>query len=162
MFEKAICFFLTQDYDSSWRCGMLDRSKVVSALQSKREQFTTYQSEQRRQSSQASDKLAKFGQLTAAAVRQALADRNIEWPGAEPTPELDQAQQLRLIEFGGWFGAGPLDLAICDCLLYGFGREPAKLGELVTCLRGLAALLALVCGKLLALRLQRIDDFATV
>ena len=30
------------------------------------------------------------------AVRQALADRNIEWPGAEPTPELDQAQQLRL------------------------------------------------------------------
>ena len=39
---------------------MLDRSKVVSALQSKREQFTTYQSEQRRQSSQASDKLAQF------------------------------------------------------------------------------------------------------
>ncbi len=75
---------------------MLDRSKVVNALQSKREQFTTYQSEQRRQSSQASDKLAQFGQLTAAAVRQALADRNVEWPGAEPTPELDQAQQLRL------------------------------------------------------------------
>ena len=75
---------------------MLDRSKVVSALQTKREQFTTYQSEQRRQSSQASDKLAQFSQLTAAAVRQALADRNVEWPGAEPTPELDQAQQLRL------------------------------------------------------------------
>ncbi len=75
---------------------MLDRRKVVNALQSKREQFTTYQSEQRRQSSQASEKLAQFSRLTAEAVKQALADHNVEWPGAEPTPELDQAEQLRL------------------------------------------------------------------
>jgi hypothetical protein len=75
---------------------MLDRRKVVSALQSKREQFTTFQSEQRRQSSQASDKLAEFGLLTAAAVMETLAGHAVEWPGAEPTPELDQAQQLRL------------------------------------------------------------------
>jgi hypothetical protein len=75
---------------------MLDRRKVVDALQSKREQFTTYQSEQRRQSSQASEKLAQFSRLTAEVVKEMLADRNVEWPGAEPTPELDVAQQLRL------------------------------------------------------------------
>jgi hypothetical protein len=75
---------------------MLDRRKVVNALQSKREQFTTYQSEQRRQSSQASEKLAHFSHLTAEAVKQALADRSVDWPGAEPTAELDEARQLRL------------------------------------------------------------------
>jgi hypothetical protein len=78
---------------------MLDRSKVVSALQSKREQFTTYQSEQARQSSQATDKLDRFGRLTAAQIVQVLAERNVEWPGAEPTAEFDAAQQLR-IPFG--------------------------------------------------------------
>jgi hypothetical protein len=75
---------------------MLDRRKVADALQSKREQFTTYQSEQRRQSSQASEKLAIFSRLRAEAIHSLLADRNIEWPGAEPTPELNEAEQLRL------------------------------------------------------------------
>ncbi len=75
---------------------MLDRGKVVNALQTKREQFTIFLSEQRRQSSQLSEKLAQFNSLSAAAVMQAVEASDSEWPGAEPTAELDQAQQLRL------------------------------------------------------------------
>lgn len=75
---------------------MLDRRKVIDALQIKREQFTTFESERRRQSSEASEKLARFSRLTAEEVLQLLVERQVEWPGAEPTAELDQAQALCL------------------------------------------------------------------
>jgi hypothetical protein len=75
---------------------MLDRRKVVSALESKREQFTTFQSEQRRQSFQAAEKLRAFEGLCAAEILQLLAERGIAWPGAEPTDELDSADGLCL------------------------------------------------------------------
>ena len=73
---------------------MLDRRKVINALQTKREQFTTFEGEQRLQSSEASEKLARFCRLTVEQVRQLLDERQVEWPGAEPTAELDQAQTL--------------------------------------------------------------------
>ncbi len=75
---------------------MLDRRKVIDALQTKREQFTTFEGEQRRQSTEAGEKLARFCRLTAAQVRQLLDERQIEWPGSEPTAELDQAVAMCL------------------------------------------------------------------
>jgi hypothetical protein len=75
---------------------MLDRRKAIDALQTKREQFTTFAGEQRRQTAVAAEKLAVFHRLTAAEILQLLAERNVPWPGAEPTAELDKAPQLCL------------------------------------------------------------------
>jgi hypothetical protein len=75
---------------------MLDRRKVIDALQTKREQFTTFAGEQQRQGLAAEAKLAVFHRYSAAEILQLLAERNVPWPGAEPTAELDQAQGLRL------------------------------------------------------------------
>lgn len=75
---------------------MLDRGKVINALQAKREQFTTFAGEQRRQSAAADEKLAHFARLSPEQVLQLLAERGVEWPGAEPTAELERAEGLRL------------------------------------------------------------------
>jgi len=75
---------------------MLDRRKVIDALQAKREQFTTFESEQRRQSVAADEKLTQFCRLSAEEMLQLLADRQVDWSGAEPTAELDRAEGLRL------------------------------------------------------------------
>jgi hypothetical protein len=75
---------------------MLDRRKVIDALQTKREQFTTFESEQRRQSLEASAKIERFSRFSADEVMDMLLDRNTAWPGAEPTVELDKAQRLCL------------------------------------------------------------------
>ena len=75
---------------------MLDRRKVIDALQTKREQFTTYANEQNRQAVAAEGKIEAFSRLSAAEILERLADRDIAWPGAEPTAEHDEAQALRL------------------------------------------------------------------
>lgn len=75
---------------------MLDRQKVVGALQSKRDQFSSYQAAQRRQSAQGRDKLAVLAKLSAQEVLERLAALGNPWPGAEPTGELDQAVNLRI------------------------------------------------------------------
>lgn len=75
---------------------MLDRRKVIDALQTKREQFTTFERERQRQSSQAQEKLARFYPLSSEQILQILRDRQADWPGAEPTAELDAARELCL------------------------------------------------------------------
>ncbi len=75
---------------------MLDRNKVIGALEAKRSAFQTYQKAQREQRDQLETWLANFYSYDAAAIEAAVAQMGVEWPGALPTSELDRADQLCL------------------------------------------------------------------
>lgn len=78
---------------------MLSRNKVIDALQDKRTNFEDYQAGQRNEFDLRRQLLDRFLQMNAATVTARIAERGQAWPGALPTPELDQAVEL-CIPFG--------------------------------------------------------------
>lgn len=75
---------------------MLDREKVIVALERKRPQFERYSADLRRQQQSVHERLAAFAGKSAQTILDALQAMGALWPGALPTPELDQADHLRL------------------------------------------------------------------
>lgn len=75
---------------------VLDRRKVILAFEQKRGQFHDYVVDQRRQHDLLQELLARFSRMDYAAMVEALAHRGVDWPGARPAPELDQASDLRM------------------------------------------------------------------
>ena len=73
---------------------MLSRNKVIDALQDKRTNFEEYQAGQRSEFDLRRQLLDRFLRMTAAEVTARIAERGQAWPGALPTPELDQAVDL--------------------------------------------------------------------
>jgi hypothetical protein len=73
---------------------MLSRTKVIAALDEKRTQFEQYQSAQRSQSDLRRQLLDRFLTMNAADVLKRVEQSGREWPGALPTAELDQAEEL--------------------------------------------------------------------
>jgi len=81
---------------------MLSRTKVIAALDAKRTQFEQYHSEQRSQSDLRRQLLDRFLTMNAADVLQRVEQSGQEWPGALPTTELDQAEELCIPFVGRW------------------------------------------------------------
>lgn len=75
---------------------MLQRDKVIQALEAKRAQFQSYQADRKRQEATLEEWLDRFFQYDFAAMAGRLAESNVDWPGARPTAEWDRAQQLCL------------------------------------------------------------------
>ncbi|MCB0064509.1 MAG: DNA double-strand break repair nuclease NurA [Caldilineaceae bacterium] len=75
---------------------MLDRNKVIGALEKKRPAFQAYQTAQREQREQLDTWLNNFYRYDVARLDAAIADLGMEWPGALPTAEFDQAEALCL------------------------------------------------------------------
>ncbi len=76
--------------------AMLNRNKVLAALEAKRPEFESYQAAQRSEQDRRRQLLDRFLAMTAAEVAARVEDRGQAWPGALPTPELDQAVHLRI------------------------------------------------------------------
>ncbi len=81
---------------------MLDRQKVILALEDKRTQFLDYTADQRRQHELIRKLLAEFSQADCQTILARIEQSGIEWPGALPTAELDRASDLRLPFGRGW------------------------------------------------------------
>ena len=75
---------------------MLIREKVIAALEEKREHFATYRHARQRQLAQVEDRLDQFVARSSAEILAHLADQQVEWSGALPTAEFDQADRLCL------------------------------------------------------------------
>lgn len=81
---------------------MLYRDKVVSALEQKRAQFQKYSVDRQRQRVLLDEWLGQFCQQSYAMLMDKLAQSNVAWPGAEPTPEWDRANRLCLLFGQQW------------------------------------------------------------
>jgi hypothetical protein len=81
---------------------VLDREKVIVALERKRPQFEHYSADLHRQQQSVRARLAAFEGQSAQAILDALRALDAPWPGALPTLELDQADQLRLAFGPAW------------------------------------------------------------
>ncbi len=75
---------------------MLDRNKVIGALEGKRQAFQRYQTTQREQRDQIETWLDRFKHYNVMTMEAAIAARGQAWPGALPTAELDLAEGLCL------------------------------------------------------------------
>jgi hypothetical protein len=75
---------------------MIDRAKVIAALERKRAQFQKHVADQRLQGQLLEERLAGFLQRSAADIDTILLERGTLWPGARPTAEFDRAQNLCL------------------------------------------------------------------
>ena len=75
---------------------LLDRNKVIGALEQKRQQFQSYQTAQREQRDRLETWLNNFYRYDVTAMEATLAERGRAWPGALPTVEWDQAEELCL------------------------------------------------------------------
>lgn len=75
---------------------MIDRNKIIGALEGKRQQFQEFQAAQREQREQLETWLNKFYRYDVSTLHAAIAKLPTEWPGALPTLELDQADELAL------------------------------------------------------------------
>ena len=73
---------------------MIDREKVILALERKRSQFEGYSAEQERQRALIQERLAAFLLHDCRSLSAYLEKAGITWPGALPTSELDQADHL--------------------------------------------------------------------
>ena len=73
---------------------MLDQSKVITALERKRPQFQAFSTAQQAQQQTLAQWLQQLMRADAATVLDQLAQKDVAWPGAYPTPELDAAQEL--------------------------------------------------------------------
>lgn len=82
--------------------AMLSRTKVMEALTEKRPQFEQYQSEQRSQSDLRRQLLDCFLTMGTADVLRRVEQSGQEWPGALPTAELEQAEDLCIPFAGRW------------------------------------------------------------
>lgn len=81
---------------------MLSRTKVIAALEQKRAQFVAYQAHQNTQRVRVDARLDKFLGMTGAEILARVAEREVAWPGALPTPEYDQATRLCLPLAQSW------------------------------------------------------------
>jgi hypothetical protein len=75
---------------------VLDREKVIVALERKRDQFAGYSADLQRQQQLVQDRLAAIRNLSSQAILERLQALGVAWPGALPTPEFDAAQGLCL------------------------------------------------------------------
>ena len=82
--------------------SMLSRTKVINALEKKREQFAQYQRELRAQADLRSRLLARFMAMESETIAAQVKASGQEWPGALPTPEIDRAEALRISLGEGW------------------------------------------------------------
>ena len=73
---------------------MLDRGKVINALQDKERKFQEFVAERDKQRFALEEQLAQFLRYDYQAIINMLAERGLAWPGALPTQELDAAQAL--------------------------------------------------------------------
>ncbi len=76
---------------------MLDRNKVIGALERKRSEFQEFRQSQAEQRDQLEDWLQTFYTHSVATLEAAIAARGIPRPGALPTAELDEAEALCLV-----------------------------------------------------------------
>ncbi|GIV75507.1 MULTISPECIES: DNA double-strand break repair nuclease NurA [Caldilinea] len=74
--------------------AMLSRTKVMGALETKREQFAQYQQALRLQSDLRNQLLARFMAMHSGVIAAQVKTSGQEWPGALPTPEFDRAEAL--------------------------------------------------------------------
>ncbi len=81
---------------------MLDRQKVILALENKRNQFAGYTADQARQHELIQKLLADFSQADCHTIEQRIEQSGAETPGARPTDELDRAHNLRLPFAHAW------------------------------------------------------------
>lgn len=75
---------------------MLDRNKVIGALERKRSEFQEFRQSQAEQRDQLEDWLDNFYRHSLASLEAAIFERGIARPGALPTTEFDQAEALCL------------------------------------------------------------------
>lgn len=75
---------------------MFDRSKVIQALERKREQFLNYDIEQRQERQQLFRYFEKFRSRGQQSILDALDELAEPWPGALPTAEVDRADDMCL------------------------------------------------------------------
>lgn len=75
---------------------MIERGRVVAALEAKRGVFHAWVQQQRALGRAAEERLERFCALSSAEIDAALEARGVTWPGARPTHELDRAERLRL------------------------------------------------------------------
>ena len=75
---------------------MLEREKVVAALEQKRAKFQDFSTAQKNQKQTLEQLTAQFLSHDYAAMTARLEQLNIAWPGAHPTSEFDRASHLRI------------------------------------------------------------------
>ena len=75
---------------------MINREKVILALEAKRSQFENYRTGLARQQTLVDARLAELLSHTADDILAVLAQIEVEWPGSLPTTELDDVDTLRL------------------------------------------------------------------
>ena len=75
---------------------MLDQQKAYSALEKKREMFYAYLESHQQQRKVQQEQIEAFLQIGYNGLLDLLARGEAQWPGAIPTPELDQAQGLSM------------------------------------------------------------------
>jgi hypothetical protein len=78
---------------------MLVRERVIRALEAKKDRFAHYQRDLHDRADLFQAALTQLAALSADAIAARLAAANVEWPGARPTPEHDQAAGM-IIPFG--------------------------------------------------------------
>ncbi|MBX3054701.1 MAG: DNA double-strand break repair nuclease NurA [Caldilineaceae bacterium] len=78
---------------------MLDRTRVVASLESKREKFTGYDAELAAEQKRLADSFDAFRHKDSAELAAAIAQLMNEWPGALPTEDIDAAEGMR-VAFG--------------------------------------------------------------
>ncbi|MEZ4614590.1 MAG: DNA double-strand break repair nuclease NurA [Caldilineaceae bacterium] len=81
---------------------MFDRNKVIGALERKRQEFRDFQTTQRQQGEQLDAWLNNFYRYNVTTLNAAIANLGLAWPGALPTVELDQADDLCLAFTDSW------------------------------------------------------------
>ena len=92
--ETCCC---TPAFAPQWyTCAVINREKVIHALEAKRSQFEHYRAGLARQQALVDVRLAGLLRRTADEILAFLAESDIEWPGSLPTVALDAADTLRL------------------------------------------------------------------
>jgi hypothetical protein len=81
---------------------VLNREKMIAALERKRTKFQEFSTIQQAQQQTLDQRLAAFLRYTCASMLERLAQTGVAWPGARPTPELDQAKRLCLPFTQSW------------------------------------------------------------
>lgn len=81
---------------------MLEREKVVAALERKRAKFQEFSTTQQTQQQTLDQMLTQFLRHDWASMQARLDQLNVVWPGARPTPEFDRAEQLRIAFPQSW------------------------------------------------------------
>ena len=81
---------------------MLNRDRVIKSLESKKDRFRQYGEEQIKQRRQLQDQFETLRDQSAERILAALAASEVEWPGAFPTPEVDEADRFRLAFPESW------------------------------------------------------------